>query len=88
MKMRLRGYLLAHRDILKHESYIKPRGVKVRFLPNEYEPTTTFIVIKDKLGIYNLLDEENPFIILINSQTIAQSYRQQFLLMWATASET
>tara|TARA_Y100000310_G_scaffold183093_1_gene183200 strand:- start:654 stop:1067 length:414 start_codon:yes stop_codon:yes gene_type:complete len=82
MKLKLKGYLLANRSIIQHKLYFKPKEVKMRFLPDKYEPTTTFIVIKDKIGIYNLLDVEDPFILLIHSPSIAKAYKQQFKLMW------
>jgi sugar-specific transcriptional regulator TrmB len=82
MKLKLKGYLLANKSIIQHKLYFESKKIKVRFLPDEYEPTTTFIVIKDKIGIYNITDEEDPFIILIRSPLVAKSYKQQFKLMW------
>ena len=87
MKLRLKGRILAQRSIVKHKLFFRPLGLRMRWLPETYEPSSTFVVMNDKLGIYNILEGEDPFIIMIRSESIAQAYKDQFDLMWKSASK-
>jgi transcriptional regulator with XRE-family HTH domain len=56
-----------------------------RYLP-EAKSAVPFYVYDDKFAIINFNTGESPEIIIINSPLVAQSYREQFKLLWKTSS--
>lgn len=53
---------------------------EVRILPDLLDPDMDFTIFDNKLGITSL--EENPFIIVIESETLVNSMRPIFEILW------
>ena len=56
---------------------------EVRFLPEKFEEVTDTIVYGNKTELF--IWTEDPFVIMIESKELADSYRRFFNLLWITA---
>lgn len=59
------------------------RYLEAKYLPKEFDYPASTLIYGDKTAI--ILWEENPFAVLIESQKITQSYRNNFELLWKLA---
>lgn len=80
--------MIANKELTKHKhvKIIKNLiDLKMRSLPVEYLSPTAMFIFKDYVGICNFM--ENPFVILINDASIADSYKQYFRKIWEKSEE-
>lgn len=55
----------------------------VRFIPSQFLSPTAVIIFKNFVGYFNYVDE--PFVVLIDDELIAKSYKNYFENMWSKA---
>lgn len=56
---------------------------RLKFLPDEYLSTTATSIYGDKIAIVHYADE--PYVIIIKSKEINESYKQYFEMLWNMA---
>ncbi len=56
---------------------------EVRYLPNDFYSPLTIEILGKKVAL--MLYEEQPLVVLIESQTIAEAFKKQFNLLWKSA---
>lgn len=78
--MKMKGRIITGKE-LKEESFTKLSNFKVRYV-DELTPSSTMI-FGDKVSI-NVFDEK-PFFILIESKSVADSYKKYFESLWKQA---
>ncbi|MER2519482.1 MAG: helix-turn-helix transcriptional regulator [Bdellovibrionales bacterium] len=73
---------------VKQESGILPVGdYRIhRYITGSYS-LVPFYVYGNKLAIINFSVKDSPNVIIINSEVVADSYRQQFKVMWDNAND-
>ena len=78
---------ITERLIAKKSSFLDdyPKITKKRFLPDKYSGNVAFQVYGNKIGM--LLWGTPNYLILIESQKVADSYRKQFEILWEKAKE-
>lgn len=62
---------------------LKQAGQKVRIFPKEFN--TDIVITENKIAISSL--EEKPFLVLIESETLAQSLKPMFEMIWEVSME-
>ncbi len=70
------------RDRIKYLNTLK--YTKATYLPKEYDSPATTTIYGNKLAFY--IWSENPFSVVIESDRMAQSYRNYFKLLWKIAT--
>jgi len=58
---------------------------QIKYLPKGYQSPTVTTIYGDKIAIF--IDEIPPLIIIIESQKVAQSYKNYFDLLWKIAKD-
>lgn len=81
---------IIHKQLIneKYTSLFKYRKklhhTEMRFMPKELEMPTSIEIYKDKISIF-IINYENPMVVMIENESVANSFRKYFELMWKTA---
>lgn len=70
--------------LLYNESERKKRNIKlaeIKYLPSQYSNPAAMNIYGDRIAIIHW-SKDNPFVILIKDNEIAEGYRKYFELMW------
>ncbi len=65
---------------------IKVKLAEIKYLPQEFSNPTAINIYGDRVAIVHW-SKENPFVILIKDQEIAESYRNYFNALWTIAKK-
>ena len=85
-KKRINSYVIFNEEVKKHPTLLKEYHGKYRFYPKEYPSVTDTFIYKDSVALM-LWTAKPPIAIVIKSRENAQSYRNQFWLLWKQAKK-
>ena len=75
----------------KYTSLAKVRGglphTEYRFLPKELEMPTATEIYGNKIAIF-IMTPENPMVVQIENEAVANSFRKYFYILWKSAKKS
>ncbi|MEM2137752.1 MAG: helix-turn-helix domain-containing protein [Candidatus Anstonellaceae archaeon] len=85
-KKKIRSYVIFNEKIKNDPTFLKEYYGKCRFYPKEYPSVTDTFIWKDSVALM-LWTAKPPIAIVIRSRENAESYRNQFWLLWKQAKK-
>jgi sugar-specific transcriptional regulator TrmB len=83
----VKGRMIANKKII-HSTILKKVmshvNLKLRFLPKGYVSPVAVFIFKNNIGFCNFM--ENPFVIIIDDQSLSKSYKKHFEELWKKSS--
>lgn len=83
-KKKITSYVIFNEEVKKHPTLLKEYCGKYRFYPKEYPSVTDTFIWRGSVALM-LWTAKPPIAIVIKSKENAESYRNQFWLLWEQA---